>query len=76
MAVAGLSDILSDSISLRYELVVVLTAATYVVTTSHVGLYFSQNRKENWRTFRIMVFASIRSRKSPSPYPCASFYDG
>ncbi len=73
MAVAGLSDILFDSISLGYELVVVLTAAcvsflfgidmnpdmlnnrTYVVTTPHVGLYFSQNRKENSRTFRIMV---------------------
>lgn len=49
---------LSDSISLAYELVVVvLTAATYVVTTSHVGLYFSQNRKWDSRTFRIMVFA-------------------
>ncbi|PBK67869.1 hypothetical protein ARMSODRAFT_1005257 [Armillaria solidipes] len=51
---------LSDSISLGYELVVAaLTAATYVVTTSHVGLYFSQNRKgdPDSRTFRIMVFA-------------------
>ncbi|KAK0222906.1 hypothetical protein EDD85DRAFT_982435 [Armillaria nabsnona] len=49
---------LSDSISLGYELVVVaLTAATYMVTTSHVGFYFSQNRKGDSRTFRIMVFA-------------------
>lgn len=49
---------LSDSISLGYELlVVVLTAATYVVTTSHVGLYFNQSRKWDSRTFRIMVFA-------------------
>ncbi|KAK0214147.1 hypothetical protein IW262DRAFT_301733 [Armillaria fumosa] len=49
---------LSDSISLAYELVVVvLTAATYVVTTSHIGLYFSQNRKWDSRTFRIIVFA-------------------
>ncbi|KAK0193302.1 hypothetical protein F5146DRAFT_1133974 [Armillaria mellea] len=49
---------LSDSISLAYELlVVVLTAATYVVTTSHVGLYFNQSRKWDSRTFRIMVFA-------------------
>ncbi|KAK0472032.1 hypothetical protein IW261DRAFT_1509757 [Armillaria novae-zelandiae] len=58
IAVAGLSNMLSDSISLGYELVVVvLTATTYVVTTSHVGLYFSQNRKWDSRTFRIMVFA-------------------
>ncbi|KAK0444120.1 hypothetical protein EV421DRAFT_491084 [Armillaria borealis] len=27
------------------------------LTTSHVGLYFSQNRKGDLRTFRIMVFA-------------------
>ncbi|KAK0470328.1 uncharacterized protein EV420DRAFT_106702 [Desarmillaria tabescens] len=53
----GLSNMLSDSIAPGYELVVVaLTTATYVVTTSHVSLYFSQNRKGDSRAFRLMVF--------------------